>query len=179
MEIQNNMYISVDVETDGPYPSVNDGYSMVSFGAIVIDEKLDKTFYGKLKPISKLWNPKALSISGFSREETLIFEEPQKVMEDFEKWIIRNKKNNTRPMFLADNNGFDWMFINYYFHRFLGRNPFGYSSQNINSLYKGLVKDMSKNFAYLRKTFHSHNPVDDARGNAEAFLEMRKMGLKI
>jgi len=26
---------------------------------------------------------------------------------------------------------------------------------------------------------HTHHPVDDAKGNAEALLEMRKMGLKI
>jgi hypothetical protein len=33
---------------------------------------------------------------------------------------------------------------------------------------------------FLRKTKHAHNPLDDVRGNAEAFLEMSKeYGLKI
>ena len=32
----------------------------------------------------------------------------------------------------------------------------------------------SKNCNYLRKTKHTHNSVDDAKGNAEAFLEMIK-----
>jgi hypothetical protein len=32
---------------------------------------------------------------------------------------------------------------------------------------------------YLRKTKHTHHPVDDAKGNAEALLAMQKMGLKI
>ena len=83
-------------------------------------------------------------------------------------------------MFISDNNGFDWQFINYYFHHFLGNNPFGYSSTNLGSLYKGLVKDMTKNFKHLRKTIHSHNPVDDVRGNAEALLILKnEMGLKI
>ena len=82
--------------------------------------------------------------------------------------------------FIADNNGFDWQFINWYFHHFIGRNPFGYSSQNLGSLYKGLVKSTFKNFKHLRKTRHTHHPVDDARGNAEALLEMKNaMGLKI
>jgi len=83
-------------------------------------------------------------------------------------------------MFISDNNGFDWQFINWYFHHFLIKNPFGFSSTNLGSLYKGLVKDTSPNFKHLRKTKHTHNPVDDAVGNAEALLHMKSvMGLKI
>ncbi|MEM8605165.1 MAG: exonuclease, partial [Cyanobacteria bacterium P01_H01_bin.121] len=47
------------------------------------------------------------------------------------------------------------------------------------SLYKGLQKDTFTNFKHLRKTKHTHNPVDDALGNAEALLQMKEMGLKI
>ena len=60
-------YIMVDIESDGPIPG---DYSMVCFGAVLVDEKLDRTFYGKLKPISDTFNPEALAISGFSRAET-------------------------------------------------------------------------------------------------------------
>jgi hypothetical protein len=36
------------------------------------------------------------------------------------------------------------------------------------------------NFKHLRKTKHTHNPVDDARGNAEALLRIKdEYGLKI
>ena len=39
---------------------------------------------------------------------------------------------------------------------------------------------MFQNFKHLRKTDHDHNPVNDAIGNAEALLHVRKeMGLKI
>jgi hypothetical protein len=39
---------------------------------------------------------------------------------------------------------------------------------------------MFKSFKHLRKTEHTHNPVDDARGNAEALLLLKdKLGLKI
>ena len=83
-------------------------------------------------------------------------------------------------MFVSDNNGFDWQFINWYFHHFLGDNPFGFSSTNLGSLYKGLAKDTFVNFKHLRKTKHTHHPVDDAMGNAEALLAMKEqMGLKI
>ncbi len=47
-------------------------------------------------------------------------------------------------------------------------NPFGHSSTNLGSLYKGLMKDMFVNFKHLRQTRHTHHPVDDARVNAEA-----------
>ena len=168
-------YIMVDAETDGPIPA---DYSMICFGAILIDEQLDKTFYGQLKPISEQWIPKALEVSGFTRQATLSFDEPKIVMEHFNYWIITHSKS--QPMFISDNNGFDWQFVNYYFHHFLGSNPFGYSSTNLGSLYKGLVKDMTKNFKHLRKTIHSHHPIDDVRGNAEALLHLRnEMGLKI
>ena len=168
-------YIMVDIESDGPIPG---DYSMISFGAILIDEQLDKTFYGRLKPISDMFVPEALAVSGHTREETLSFDEPAKVMLEFKEWI--EKTCNSKPVFISDNNGFDWMFVCWYFHHFVGVNPFGHSSQNLGSLFKGIEKDMFKNFKHLRKTEHTHHPVDDARGNAEALLTMKKeYGLKI
>jgi hypothetical protein len=161
----------VDVEADGPIPG---DYSMVCFGAVDVSDP-SRTFYGKLQPISGVWIPNALKVSGFSREETLKFPDPWETMNEFEKWLLE-KKN---PMFIADNNGFDYMFICWYFWHFLGRNPFGHSSTNLGSLYKGLVKSVFKNFKYLRKTKHDHNPVNDAMGNVEAFHKMVEMGLKV
>lgn len=169
-------YIMVDVETDGAIPS---DYSMIEIGAIVVDEALDKTFYGKLRPISDNYNPKALAVSGYSREQTLEFDDPRLVMENFAKWLKDVVPQGQRPIFISDNNGFDWMFVCWYFHHFTGNNPFGFSSQNLGSLYKGFVKDTFKNFKHLRKTRHTHNPVDDAKGNAEALLEIKRQGLKI
>jgi hypothetical protein len=46
---------------------------------------------------------------------------------------------------------------------------------NLGSFYKGAVKDVAQNFKHLRKTKHTHNPVDDAKGNAEAFLEVIRL----
>ena len=168
-------YIMVDIESDGPIPG---DYSMISFGAVLVDENLNKTFYGKLKPISEKWIPEAFAVSGFNREETLIFDEPQIVMQDFANWIKENSKG--QAVFVSDNNGFDWMFICWYFHHFIQKNPFGHSSQNLGSIYKGVVKDMFQNFKHLRVTKHTHNPVDDAKGNAEALLTIkREYDLKI
>ncbi|RFS19965.1 exonuclease [Chitinophaga silvatica] len=169
-------YIMVDVEADGPIPG---DYSMISFGAVLVTPALDQTFYGQIRPISEQYIPDALAVSGFSREETLRFEDPKIVMQNFAEWIKR-AAGNDMPIFISDNNGFDWMFICWYFHHFMGKNPFGHSSQNLGSLYKGLVQDVFKNFKHLRKTKHTHNPVDDAKGNAEALLTMKQeLGLKI
>jgi DNA polymerase III epsilon subunit-like protein len=168
-------YIVVDVEADGPIPG---DYSMACFGAVVAEPGLSRTFYGRLKPISERWVPEALAVSGFTREEVLKFDEPDEVMRRFAEWLAG--LGTKRLIFISDNNGFDWQFINYYFHHFLGKNPFGHSSQNLGSLYKGLVKDTFATFKHLRKTPHTHHPVDDARGNAEALLHLKEhLGLKL
>jgi hypothetical protein len=168
-------HFMVDVEADGPIPG---DYSMVCFGAVLVEPALDRTFYGQLRPISARWIPAALAVGGFDREQTLQFEDPGSVMQRFADWIGAN--SNGRPFFVSDNNGFDWQFINWYFHHFCGSNPFGHSSTNLGSLYKGLVRDTFQNFKHLRQTAHTHHPVDDARGNAEALLAMKQeLGLKI
>ena len=55
-------YFMVDVESDGPIPG---DYSMVCFGAVLVREGLDQTFYARIKPISEQWIASALAISGF------------------------------------------------------------------------------------------------------------------
>ena len=160
-------YVMVDVESDGPIPA---DYSMICFGAVVVDSTFKNSFFARLRPISEKWVPEALAVSDYSREQTLQFENPEEAMRGFAAWL--GEQCQDRPMFISDNNGFDWQFINWYFHHFTGKNPFGFSSTNLGSLYKGLVKDTSKNFKHLRKTRHTHDPVDDARGNAEAFLTL-------
>jgi len=169
-------YIIVDVEADGPIPSE---FSMVCFGAVRFSDTLDRTFYGKTRPISERFIPEAMAVSGFSREQHQTFDDPKVVMESFAAWLIAESKS--RPVFVSDNLAFDWQFINYYFHRFLGKNPFGFSGRRIGDLYAGLMKDASKSTEWkkYRVTSHTHNPVDDAKGNAEALKKFREFGLKI
>lgn len=167
-------YIVVDVEADGPIPHK---YSMVSFGAIIVEPSLNKTFYGEVKPISEQWIPEALGISGFSREQHLNFNQPEKVFKDFDIWIKENSKGH--PIFISDNLAFDWQWINFYFHYFIGKNPFGFSGRRIGDLFAGMKMDTFVKWKHLRKTRHDHNPVNDAKGNAEVLLMMKEMGLNI
>ena len=167
-------YFSVDIEADGPAPGL---YSMISFGAVLVEPGLNRTFYAELKPISDRWVPESLSVSGFTREQIMEFVEPLAAMTRFEEWI--NQSTKGRPIFIADNPGFDFSFINYYFHAFLGRNPFGFSSRRIGDLYCGAKLDAFAKWKHLRETRHSHNALDDAKGNAEAILKMQEMGIKM
>jgi hypothetical protein len=167
-------YIVVDCESDGPIPHK---YSMVCFGAVIVEPSLEKTFYGKTKPTSDLWIPEALAVSGFSREEHMEFEEPEAVFRRFGEWIKENSKGS--PIFISDNLAYDWQFVNFYFHYFTGSNPFGYSGRRIGDMYAGMKMDTFVKWKHLRKTRHTHHPVDDAKGNAEVLLQMKDMGLKI
>ena len=50
-----SLYV-VDVEADGPIPGK---YSMVSFGAVLVEPGLGRTFHGKTRPISEAFLPEA------------------------------------------------------------------------------------------------------------------------
>ncbi len=167
-------YIVTDVESDGPIIGRN---SMVCFGAVVVRGDLSTTFYGQTQPISEEYNPEALAISGFTREEHERFDHPKYVMDKFAQWLKAVSVGN--PILITDNNGYDASWINWYFHTFYLSNPFGWSSRRIGDLYCGMVKDAQAKWKHLRDTSHTHHPVDDAKGNAEALLKMQKMGLKI
>ncbi len=170
-------WVVVDVEADGPVPIQN---SMVCFGAVVVEDGDARGFYGRTKPISTVYVPEALAISGFSREEHELFPHPSWTMIQFRDWL-RGVKGAGSLTFVSDNPAFDWQWINMYFHQYLGENPFGFSARRIGDLYSGWKGDATKSNEWkkMRKTSHTHHPVDDARGNVEALLEMQRQGLKL
>lgn len=164
------MIISVDIEADGPCPGL---YSMISLGAVTENNKI---FYAEIAPISDLWVPDALAVSGFSREQTQSFESAETIMLEFNNWVNEQKGRNGRALFMSDNAGFDWQFVNYYFHRFVKSNPFGFSPMSLTWFAKGLVRDpKARAHSKYRKTKHSHNALDDARGNMEAYKTLIDM----
>lgn len=164
----------VDVEADGPYPG---DYSMVSFGIVKVQEDLATapSFYGKVAPISNIWLPEALEVSGHTREDTLAFDSATDVMPRAVAFVLEHS-GNSHPVFVSDNNGFDWQFWNYYSHKYAGGNPFGFSSRRIGDFAAGLESNFkaSNGWKKLRTTTHDHNPVNDARGNGEALIKLAK-----
>lgn len=168
-------WILVDVEADGPIPG---DYSMIALGAVKVEPTLSNTFYARLRPVSDKWIVASLEICGFTREQTYTFDEPSLVMQQFRAWLAET--GGSHLFFVSDNTGFDWQFVNWYFHHFTGSNPFGFASTNLVSLFHGLTRNMYDNFKHLRKGVYDHNPVHDAMRNAEALLKLKeRYGLKI
>jgi len=166
---------SVDIEANGPDPL---GYSMVQIGAVLVDPggKLDKTFYAELRPRRHTaFEPEALRSCGLTHDQTLAYPYASIAMKDLTKWLYKSNLKGRIEM-LTDNPGFDWQFVNSYMWHYTRRNPFGFSCFSLTSMYKGFAKNHRKSFKHLRVTKHTHNPVDDARGNAEALVKLIEMG---
>ncbi len=178
---------SMDGESNGPSPR---RHSLVWFGVVLVNEKLDVYFEGKMCPISREYVPDAIAVTGLTHEETLLFPSPLVVMPAFVAWVKQQTKTGTRAMLWSDNNGYDMSFLSTYLHEFTGENPFGHTSRNISDRYRGLmggrkaagISDPARvysSFKHLISIPHDHNPVNDARGNAQALLGMRQYGLEI
>jgi len=77
-------------------------------------------------------------------------------------------------VFVSDNPAYDFQWINFYFWRYFGANPFGHSGRRIADFYAGLVGDFrsTQKWKRLRRTKHDHHPVHDALGNAEALIRL-------
>lgn len=175
-------FYSIDVETSGPIPGE---YSLLSVGACLIPPDNmaapTETFSCLVQPISHRADPEAMKVTGLSLEELeRTGRTPPKAMEQFEQWVIQSA-NGATPIFVGFNASFDWSFVNYYFHRFLGRNPFGFAALDIKSFYMGTANcswhdtrssAMTKVLQPARKG--THDALDDALAQAEWFQLIRK-----
>jgi len=154
--------IFVDVEAFGGAPCVG---RMTEFGAV--EFKSQESFHGVLwaaKPDAENPAISRLDPNAIQKSE----EERKQVFVDFDKWLT---KFEGHPIFISDNNGYDYQWINDGFWKYLGYNPFGHSSRRISDIYSGLVHDLKQGTRWkkYRVTPHDHNPVHDALGNVEAF----------
>jgi ribonuclease T len=183
-------FISVDVETSGPVPGV---FSLLSIGACVVPREgaavgndAAAEFYCTVKPLADASSdPAALAVTGFSLDElSESGSKPEDAILSFEKWVL-TVAGAAKPIFVGLNAPFDWSFINYYFHRFLGRNPFGFTALDIKALYMGSTRctwedtrssRMSATLGLTPKGM-SHHALDDAKAQAELFIAIRRTTL--
>lgn len=168
-----NLY-SLDVEADGPCAGL---YSMLSFGLVPLNAP-EQGFYTTLAPISERFNPGSLKACGFTREQTLAFPPADQAMAKFAQWLD-SQPGSGRKVIWSDNPAFDWQFFNYYCHAFLGHNPFGHSARRIGDFFSGTQHDPrnSQGWKKWRTEPHTHNALEDARGNAGALrrvLQVRR-----
>lgn len=179
MSNESEVLISVDIETSGPIPGE---YSMLSIGACLVDD--DQTcFEAKLKPISKNADPKALEVAGLSMEALLAHgEDPAVAMLRFSVWINEIAPQGSAAVFVGFNAAFDWSFVNYYFHRFTGANPFGFTALDIKAYYMGAAGvpwgDTKSSRMAMRlhpRQIGDHDALHDAKYQAELFRLSRKL----
>ncbi len=177
--MKKEIYISVDIETDGPIPG---DYSMMSFGACVVGSP-EISFYRELKPISDKFIPETVAVPGLNRDQLIkTGVDPAIAMQEFVLWLSDTCGQTACPIFIAFNATFDWMFINWYLIHFVGNNPFGISGWDIKAYYAGITRsnswsDTSKkkmNKRFLSPRPHTHNALDDAREQAEIFMRLRE-----
>lgn len=177
MTTDREVFLSVDVETAGPIPGE---YSLLSIGACHVDEP-ERTFSCELKPLNRNADPKALEITGLSLDR---LEEAglsaQVAMERFDAWIAGCLSATDKPVFVGLNAPFDWSFVNYYFHRFIGRNPFGFAALDIKAYYMGATRcrwteTRSSSMARTLRLRSSgdHQALHDAQYQAELFRLIR------
>jgi DNA polymerase III epsilon subunit-like protein len=174
---EREVFISVDVETAGPIPGE---YSLLSIGACHVDD-FARTFACELKPLNRNSDPKALEVTGLSldtlEQRGLL---PEEAMQRFEVWLGDFVQPDSKPVFVGLNAPFDWSFVNYYFHRFLGRNPFGFTALDIKAFYMGSTgcrwsdtrsSSMAKTLKPRRTG--NHQALHDAQYQAELFRLIR------
>jgi len=172
-------YISVDVETAGPHPN---SFALLSIGACIVYD-LDRVLYLELQPDRPTYDSQALEISGLSLETLAEDGIPaEEAMRQFDEWLSANAPPDEKPVFVAFNAAFDWMFIHDYFHRYLGRNPFGHSALDIKALYMGVTgaqwAETSHNVISQQlglPTHLEHHALQDARNQAMIFRKILEL----
>lgn len=174
------IYISTDVETDGPIPGP---HSMLSFGsaAYTPDKKLVSTFSANLEtldgasphPKTAAWwatQPDALAAC---RKE---LQKPESAMRAYVDWI---NSLNAKPVFVAYPAGFDFLFVYWYLIRFVGESPFSHSALDIKSYAMAMLKteyleSTKRNMPqqWFDKFPHTHVALDDAIEQGALFCNM-------
>ena len=177
----NEIYISTDVETDGPIPGP---HSMLSIGAAAYaaDKQLLSTFSANLEtlpgatehPDTMAWwqtEPEAWAACRTNLQS------PELVMKDFLAWV---KALPGKPVFVAYPVAFDFMFVYWYLIRFTGESPFAHSALDIKTLAMVLLqkpyRDSTKR-NMPKRWFdaglpHTHTALDDAIEQGAMFCNM-------
>jgi hypothetical protein len=174
------IYVSTDIEADGPIPGPN---SMLSLGsaAFQADGTRVDTFYANLEflpgatghPETMKWWEKHAEAWKASRQEV---RDPAEVMKEYVAWLERLPG---RPVFVGYPAAYDFMFVYWYLMRFVGRSPFSFSALDIKTMAMTMLgkdfhastkKNMPKE--WFGQTLHSHVALQDALEQGVLFCNM-------
>jgi hypothetical protein len=174
------IYVSTDVETDGPIPGPHSMLSVAS-AAYGADKTLVATFSANLEtlpgatghPETMAWwsrNPAAWQAC---RTE---LETPETAMPRYVAWL---ESLQGKPVFVAYPAGFDFLFVYWYLMRFAGTSPFSHSALDIKTYAMALLKtgyrestkrNMPKRWFDAQP--HTHVALDDAIEQGALFCNM-------
>ena len=174
------IYISTDVETDGPIPGP---HSMLSLGsaAYTADKRLVSTFSANLETLpgaaahpktAEWWATQPEAWAACRKD----LEPPERAMARYVAWV---KSLNGKPIFVAYPAGFDFLFVYWYLMRFVGESPFGHSALDVKSFAMAVLRtgyrESSKDRMPKRwfdELPHSHVALDDAIEQGALFCNM-------
>ncbi|UFS70818.1 toprim domain-containing protein [Geomonas sp. RF6] len=174
------VYVSTDVEVDGPIPGP---HSMLSFGcaAYLRDRTLLGTFSANLEPLpGASGHPATMAWWEEHPEAWLACHQdrrpPGEVMAHFVRWL---EKLPGKPVFVGYPAAFDFMFVYWYLMRFVGESPFSFSALDIKTMAMVLLKKEYRkstkgNFPkrWVPELRHTHQALDDALEQGEIFCNM-------
>ena len=177
-----DFYIVVDVETSGPTPGQ---YALLSIGACTISDPR-QTFYIELQPDVEGVLEEAMQINKFSLDDLRKTGlPPREALAQFSDWIYGVLPENRKAVFTAFNAPFDWMFVNHYFYKYLGINPFGHKALDIKAYYMGVYgvswSDTSHNKISAKLILNQklpHHALKDAVMEADLFEMILEESLK-
>src|SRR5438552_12713303 len=174
------VYVSTDVETDGPIPGP---HSLLSFAsaAYLADKTLLGTFAANLQtlpgaaadPGTRSWwqqHPEAWAAARTDPQD------PAEVMPRYVAWV---KGLPGRPVFVAYPAGFDFLFVYWYLIRFAGESPFSFSALDVKTYAMALLKkdyrqSVKRNMParWFDPLPHTHCALDDAIDQGALFCNM-------
>ncbi|HXV59710.1 MAG TPA: exonuclease [Vicinamibacteria bacterium] len=174
------IYVSTDVEADGPIPGP---HSMLSFGSAAYRENktLLSTFSANLEtlpgafghPDTMRWWQKQPEAWARCRENV---RPPEEVMPEYLRWL---EKLPARPVFVAYPAAYDFMFVYWYLMRFTGESPFSHSALDIKTYAMAMLKrdyrdSVKKNMPrrWFDELPHTHVALDDAIAQGALFCNM-------
>lgn len=135
-----DIYVSIDIESVGPAPGL---YSMISLGAAAFERDGEElgTWSANIHELADaIRHPDTMAFWEQHPDEWARATDdavwPIDAMHAFEAWVVGL---GGKPIAAAWPAGFDFAFVNYYCHRFLGSNPLGYACLDIRSLAMGLT----------------------------------------
>ena len=174
------IYVSTDIEADGPIPGP---HSMLSFGsaAFLADKTLVSTFTANLELLPgatghpetmKWWDSQPEAWAATRRDPR----DPAAAMTDYVRWL---KSLPGKPVFVGFPASYDFMFVYWYLIRFAGESPFSHSALDIKTLAMAALgteyrQSVKRNMptVWFEEQPHNHVALDDAIGQGILFCNV-------